>query len=97
MKKICGAYRTVTFFDCIKTPLSKLSKQHTNPLSILKMQWIIMAPEWAHAAQPCMIRNKVLIMKAGAQAMILQYRERELLDIARVITNGQIMSIKIID
>lgn len=83
--------------EALSPTLKKLHSQNKNPINFLKAAWIDIAPSWAVMAEPYSIRNKVLTMKAPTkQALILQYREEELLKLAQTIVSHIVQHIKII-
>lgn len=89
-------YKSKNVGNEIMALMQNLHKKHKNPINFLKTCWGEIAPEWAMLAEPYMIRNHVLTMKTNAaHAMILQYREQELLQIAQSVLGDVVNQVKI--
>lgn len=79
-------YKSFTIIEALLPALKTLAKKHKNPINYLKTGWQEIAPDWAKIATPYLIRNNTLIMKiSDASATMLQYREKELIQIIKII------------
>lgn len=90
-------YKTKSIMEATLPFMKKLHKQHKNPINHLKTAWPEVAPAWAMLAIPYMIKNQVLTLETSqTHAMLIQYREEELLDLANSIVGNLATRIKII-
>lgn len=91
-------YKAHNMLEAILPTIQQLHKKHKNPITYLQSSWLEIAPEWAIIAQPYMIRQKTLTLKTSStHAMVIQYREQELLKIAQsIIGEEAIERVKII-
>jgi|LADL02.1.fsa_nt_gi hypothetical protein len=81
-------YKTATFGESLLPTMIGLKKKYDNPINFIKTSWEQIAPDWAVKAIPYMIKTKTLFLKTHSQhAMIIQFREKELLEIVSLILN----------
>lgn len=92
-----NTYRAKTFIDAAMPIMKQLQAKQKRPINALKASWYEVAPEWATVADPYTIKEGVLLLKANPnQALILQYREQELLKIAQIIIGDVVKKIKVL-
>lgn len=89
-------YNTLSINDFLNPTLKKLNKKFCNKLSFIRSSWIDIAPDWALDAYPYSIKNNILFFKSSKNALILQFREKELLKITNLILGDCISKIKIL-
>lgn len=89
-------YKTSTIHESISTTLKQLNKKFDKKINFIKLAWQDIAPDWAKQAVPYTIKHKTLIFHANTNALILKFKEKELLNIIKLILPNQIDSIKII-
>lgn len=89
-------YQTASIHEALNTTLKKLDKKFSNKSLFLKSAWKDIAPSWTLDAYPYSIKNETAFFKSKSNAMILQYREKEILKIVQLLMGDTIQKIKII-
>jgi hypothetical protein len=73
-----------------------VKKKHKNPIHMLAAVWSEQTPDWAKILTPYKLDKKTLYFKSSQNALILQYKEKEIIQIAKSIINEEIERVKII-
>lgn len=71
-------YNYKTFFDEGMKIMKSLHKNKNSPIEELKNKWFLM-PEFLKDTTPYIIKNKTLFIHAKNNAIIIQYKELEIL------------------
>lgn len=88
-------YQSFSIHEALTPTIKKLNKKFSSQIAFLKAVWKEIAPDWALNAVPTSIKNKTVTLRAKKDGLILQFREKELLRVVKLILGDEIEKVKV--